>query len=192
MKRHNDIEEHRLIERFKLGDYKAFTLIYDRYAKSLFSYSLQYTKRVEDAEEIVQDVFVRLWRQRERVRQEDTLRSLLFIMAKNMLINAYRIRVNQPSYEDYLNYVDKLTTEDTRNRVDYSDFLKTFHKVLRTLPPTQRKAIMLSRIQQLSIKEIAEHLSLSEQTIKNQLSLGLKRLRTELDKLIWGIILFLN
>lgn len=192
MKRHNDIEEQRLIERFKLGDYKAFTLIYDRYAKSLFSYSLQYTKRVEDAEEIVQDVFVRLWRQRERVRQEDTLRSLLFIMAKNMLINAYRIRVNQPSYEDYLNYVDKLTTEDTRNRVDYSDFLKSFHKVLRTLPPTQRKAIMLSRIQQLSIKEIAEHLSLSEQTIKNQLSLGLKKLRTELDKLIWGIILFLN
>ena len=192
MKRQNDIEEQRLIERFKLGDYKAFTLIYNRYAKSLFSYSLQYTKRVEDAEEIVQDVFVRLWRQRERVRQEDTLRSLLFIMAKNMLINAYRLRVNQPSYEDYLNYVDKLTTDDTRNRVDYSDFLKSFHKVLRTPAPTQRKAIMLSRIQQLSIKEIAEHLSLSEQTIKNQLSLGLKKLRTELDKLIWGIILFLN
>lgn len=186
-----DGEERQLIRRLKQSDYKAFNRIYELYAKPLFAYSMQYTKQIEDAEEIVQDVFVRLWNQRDRVRLEDTLRPLLFIMARHLLINAYRTRVNQPAYEDYLNYADKLSVDDAKNRIEYSDFLKTFRKALSALPRTQQIVIELSRLQQMSVKEIAMRLSLSEQTVKNQLSLGIKRLRESLDKSLWLIILLL-
>ena len=60
------------------------------YARRLLAYCKQYTKSLEDAEEIVQDVFVRLWSNRARIHQEETLRSLLFTMSKNQLVNAYR------------------------------------------------------------------------------------------------------
>ncbi len=176
--------EEELIRRLKRGDYNAFCRIYDLYAKCLYAYSLQYIKQAEDAEEIVQDVFVNLWNRRDTIRQEQTLRALLFIMAKHLLINAYRAQVNQPVYEDYLNYQDRLSVEDTRYRMEYSDFLKKFDSALATLVPTQQKVVRLSRLQQWSNKEIAQHLQLSEQTVKNQLSLGMKKLREVFDKLL--------
>lgn len=185
-----DKKEQKLIRGLKNGDYKAFNEIYELYAKRLYAYCLQYTKQTEDAEEIVQDVFVRLWNQRNRIKQEETLCSLLFIMAKHLLINAYRAKVNHPIYEDYLDYADKLGVEDTRDRVEYRDFLLRFRKILSALPRTQQQVITLSRMRQLSNREIAEYLSLSEQTVKNQLSLGMKKLREEFDKLLWSLILF--
>lgn len=185
-----DKKEQKLIRSLKNGDYKAFNEIYDLYAKRLYAYCLQYTRQAEDAEEMVQDVFVRLWNQRDNIKQEETLCSLLFIMAKHLLINAYRAKVNRPIYEDYLNYADRLSVEDVKERVEYQDFLQRFRKILSALPRTQRQVITLSRMRQLSNKEIAEHLSLSEQTVKNQLSLGMKRLREEFDKLAWSLILF--
>lgn len=84
--------EPQLILSLKNGSYKAFERIYQMYAKRLFAYSLQFTKSQEESEEIVQDVFMRLWTNRAKIRQEDTLRSLLFIMTKHYLINAFRTK----------------------------------------------------------------------------------------------------
>lgn len=187
-------KEQKLIRELKQGSYKAFEQVYQLYAKRLYAYSLQFTKGAEDAEEIVQDVFVKLWQQRESIRQQETLRSLLFIMAKHLLINAYRARVNDPVYEDYTDYIHGLTVEDTHHRAEYNEFVRKIQALLGELPVTQQKVIRLSRFQQLSNREIAEKLALSEQTVKNQLSLGLKILKEKLDKtFLWFLmILFIN
>lgn len=176
--------EQRLISELKKGSRKAFDSIYKMYSKRLYAYCLQYAKSAEDAEEIVQDVFVRLWTNRENIRQEETLRSLLFIMSKNYLINAYRSAVNSPVYEDYVNCMESVCVNDTHRQTEYDEFVGQLKTVLRKLPATQQQVITLSRIDQLSNKEIATELSLSEQTVKNQLSLGLKTLREELKKIL--------
>ncbi len=150
------------------------------YARRLYAYSLQFTKSPEESEEIVQDVFVKLWTNRQAIRQEDTLRSLLFIMTKHQLINAFRARVNQPVYEEYVEYREVMAESDPQLLLEYQDFLKRFKTAMKALPETQQKVITLSKLWQLSNKEIAEKLSLSEQTVKNQLSIGLKMLRQEL------------
>lgn len=183
-----------LIRELKNDSRKAFNAIYAMYAKRLLAYCKQYTKSVEDAEEIVQDVFVRLWNNRGNIRQEETLQSLLFIMSKHSLINAYRSTVNSPVYEDYTNCLSELSTDDTHYRLEYHEFVSQLKAALKELPETQRKVIELSRFHDLSNKEIAEQLSLSEQTIKNQLSLGLKTLREKLQGMslaLW-LLLFVN
>lgn len=172
--------ESQLIVSMKNGSYKAFEQIYQMYVKRLFAYSLQFTKSQEESEEIVQDVFVRLWNNRTKIRQEDSIRSLLFIMAKHSLINAFRAKINQPEYDEYLQYIDKCTVNDTSYRLEYQEFLDKFHVALRALSPTQQKVVTLSKLDQFSNKEIADMLSLSEQTVKNQLSLGLKMLKVKL------------
>jgi RNA polymerase sigma-70 factor (ECF subfamily) len=186
--------EQALIRELKQGSQKAFNDIYKMYVKRLFAYCLQYTKLAEDAEEIVQDVFIRLWTNRENIRQEESLCALLFIMAKHRLINAYRSTANSPVYEDYVNYQEKLAADDAGLQIEYKDFVARLRKAIRQLPLTQQKVIELSRLEGLSNVEIAEKMSLSRQTVKNQLSLGLKSLREMLDKiriLSW-VLLFVN
>lgn len=193
MEKHIDNIEERLISALKLGSGKAFDSIYQMYSKRLYTYCLQFTKSPEESEEIVQDVFVKLWQNRTLIRQNETLRSLLFIMAKHQLINAYRSKVNHPVYEEFIDYKDTLSVEDAHTRLEYNEFKQAFQKAIDSLPDTQRKVISLSRIHQLSNKEIAEKLSLSEQTVKNQISLGLKVLKEKLNKILWIILLlFIN
>ena len=182
-----------LIHALKNGSHKAFDSIYQMYAKRLYYYSLQFTKSREDSEEIVQDVFVKLWTNREKIRQKDTLSSLLFIMAKHHVINAFRAKINHPVYEEYVKYNDEIAVNDTHQQLEYQEFVVRFKKTIETLPATQRKVITLSKIQQLSNREIAEKLSLSEQTVKNQLSIGLKTLKQALGKLYFlYLLLFVN
>lgn len=170
-----------LIRSLKAGSYKAFDRIYQMYAKRLYAYSLQFTKSTEDSEEIIQDVFVKLWTNREKIRQEDTLRSLLFIMTKHHLINAFHSKINEPIYEDFVNYKDVISVNDTsQQHLEYEEFVQRLTKAVKKLPSTQQKIITLSKIQQLSNKAIAEELSLSEQTVKNQMSIALKVLRKKL------------
>ena len=181
--------ESQLINELRKGSYQAFDTIYRMYSKRLYAYSLQFTKSPETSEEIVQEVFIRLWTHRTTIRQDETLRSLLFIMAKHHLINAYRSKLNAPEYEDYVEYIHSLPAEEAHCRLEYKEFLTQFRRIMQTLPATQQRTIYLSRIEGLSHKEIAEKLSLSEQTVKNQLSLGLKALREKMDNLLWLFLL---
>jgi len=167
-----------LIRELKQGSRQAFDQIYVLYSKRLYGYCLKIAKSREDAEEIVQDVFLRLWNMRKEIRQEKTVRSLLFIISKNYLIKSYYNRINSQIFEDYVNYEEKLRNEDhVDSKIEYEEFLKRIRLAMHKLSETQRKVIELSRFRQYSVQEVAEQLSLSEQTVRNQLSLGLKKLR---------------
>lgn len=182
-----------LIVELKKGSKKAFDQIYKLYAKRLFMYCMQYTKCREDAEEIVQDVFVALWKNRETIRLEESLSALLFVISKHRVINAYRSTLNSPVYEDYINYKNDFFVGEY-SRLEYEQYVKTIKMAMKHLPITQQRVIALSRFSGFSNKEIAEHLSLSEQTVKNQLSVGLKTLRQLLSKafLLFVLYCFLN
>lgn len=183
--------EEKLISALKKGSREAFDDIYQIYSKRLYAYSLQFTKSHEESEEIVQEVFIKLWINRAHIKQEETLQPLLFIMAKHLLINAYRAKLNHPVYEEFINYKDELSVDNTHHQVEYDEFFMKFQKLLETLPMTQRKIIQLSRMHNLSNKEIASTLLLSEQTVKNQLSEGLKNLKEKLSKYILLLMLIL-
>ena len=178
------MHEHLLIAGLKKGSKEAFDEIYRLYAGRLLAYCVQYTRCREDAEEIVQDVFVALWNSRRDIRQEETLRSLLFTISKYRVINAYRSTLNSPVYEDYVDYQNDLSVSEDCHPMEYEQYVRIVKDTIRRLPSTQQRVITLSRFSQLSNKEIAERLSLSEQTVKNQLSIGLKALREMLAKVL--------
>lgn len=184
IEKHEQEYEQRLIAELKEGSQKAFDEIYRMYSARLFAYCFQFSKTVEDAEEIVQDVFLQLWLYREDIQQTKTLRALLFIMSKNKLINAYRKKVNSVLYEDYVLYNNDFEVIDSSDRLEYMDFVDMLEKEIKKLPDTQQKVIKLSRFNNLSNKEVAQKLELSEQTVKNQLSVGLKALKKHLNKVI--------
>ena len=186
-------DEATLIRELKKGSKSAFDVIYAMYAKRLYGYCLAVSKSKDDAEEIVQDVFIRLWNMREDIRQEETLRSLLFIISKNYLIKSTYSRIHTLAFEDYVEYESKLRSENGSDaNIEYEDFLNKVRRALDKLPKTQKNVIELSRIEQYSIEEVAEKLSLSEQTVRNQLSLGLRSLRLLIGDIPVMLLLLVN
>jgi RNA polymerase sigma-70 factor (ECF subfamily) len=188
------MNETALIISLKQGSQKAFDSIYQMYSKRLYAYCFQYTKSREETEEIVQDVFLKLWLNKSTIRQEDTLKYFLFTIAKHQLINGYKSRVNSFVFEEYVDYCNQesLSVNDTAQGVEYDEFCQYLNKAMNRLSDTQRKVFDSCKMQQLSNKEAAEKLSLQEQTVKNQLSLALKILREELSKfsalILWLIV----
>lgn len=185
--------ERELVEQLKEGSRKAFDQLYHRYFEQLYAYCLKYTKRIDATEEIVQETFIQLWLNRERIRESDKLRHLLFVMARHRLINAFRRTANSVSYEDYLHYRNILTNERGSDKmIEYDEFLQMIRAAMASLPENQQRIIRLSRIEGMKNGEIAKVLGRSEQTVKNQLSLGLKALREKLEgKIPFPLLLLL-
>ncbi len=186
------LNEKQYIQQLKKGSRSAFDKLYKLYARRLYAYSYQYTKSHQDTEEIVQDIFVKLWLHRETIQQENSIKYLLFTMTKNQLINAYRSRINSPIFEEYINYCNQQqhSIDDTSQKVLYDDFCLLVENAKKHLSDTQCKIFDLNKLHQLSLDEIADELSISKQTVKNQLSLSLKILRKQLNKYMKLLIIF--
>ena len=112
---------------------------------------------------------------------------------RHYLVNAYRATVNAPAFESYTDYLGHLS-ESSSDRVEYDDFRRMFFAAFSRLPETQRRVVRLSRLEGKTNKEIALQLNLKEQTVKNQLSLGVKALRLSLGTLYvsLGFLYFVN
>lgn len=185
----NVFDEPLLISLLKRNSQPAFRQLYDHYAGHLFTFCMQYTHSRETSEELVEDTFVWLWRNRQSIRQDTTLKSILFTRTRHYIINAYRKTVNAPVFEDYIDYLGQFE-DRSFNHLEYDEFQKAVNKAIDSLPETQRKVIRMSRIEMMRIKEIAQTLGLKEQTVKNQLSLATKTLRRTLRQLYVIFIYF--
>ncbi|MBR1927567.1 MAG: RNA polymerase sigma-70 factor [Bacteroidales bacterium] len=173
------LSEPELIALLKQDSEEAFKSLYDMYARRLYAFCMEYTYSREDTEEIVQDAFVWLWKNRSSIRQETTIKNLLFLRVKHFLINAWRARLNEPVFEDYVDYLD-LSSGENADKVEFDEFRSGIESIINQLPHTQAQVVKMSRLDGLKNKEIAEKLRLSEQTVKNALSVGLKFLREKL------------
>lgn len=187
------MDEIELVRQLKADSTKAFDEIYALYARRLYAYCLQYVKSREDAEEIVQDVFTKVWINRHSIVHAESIGAFIFKIAKNQLINKYRQRINSFVFEEYVNYYneEKYSVCDTSHVIEYDDFRKSLDKALKNLTSTQQKVIVSCKLNQLSVKEVAQKLHLQEQTVKNALSAGLKILRETLKTGISLLLLFL-
>ena len=167
-----------LIEQLRIrGSADALAALYDLYAPRLYAFCLHMTKSREDTEEIVQATFIWLWRNRADWPPQKTLSTILFLRTRHLLINLYRANLNSPKYKDYLTCCEMVSDSSASDDLDYQDLLATLDKAMNRLPDTQRKVIKMVKIEGCPTKEVSEKLGLTEQTVRNQLSIGLKQIR---------------
>lgn len=138
------------------------------------------TSNKEDAEEIVHDIFMSLWKSRTIIKSDTNLSTLLFSMAYKRRIDFFRQSMKAPIHEDYTQFQNELTTEES-SKLEYEDFVKIFNLALNRLPIRLRKILELSRIKGLSNDEIAVKLEVSIKTVQNGISEGLRLLREQLE-----------
>ncbi len=174
-----------LIENLMNGDRASFNRIYYTYAGRLYAFSIEFCRDKAEAEDIVQDVFIKLWLNRNRIRNTDSLKSLLFAMARNALIKSWKAKIKFGSFSEAGN----LASEDISEQ-EYTELESLVNGYIERLNPTQREVVRMSRFENKCHQEIADKLGLSVQTVKNALSLGLRNVRLNLGKHIFLIIQF--
>lgn len=185
-------QEKELIIALKQGNEKAFNILYKQYWKQVYNFCRLYLTNTEEAEEVVQDVFVRLWQSRDFLRENDNFKGLLFIISRNLVFNQTRKSFNHDFYTlsllEALENMPEENSYDIEKELEAKDLSAYIDLLIAELPPQRQKIFHLSRKEHKNYKEIADLMHLSEKTVEHQVSEALKFLR----KHITLLVIFLN
>lgn len=184
-------EERLLVLQLKEGNQASFKKLYGTYAPVLYGFSRKYLQSQEDAEEIVQEVFLRIWEKKDNIDENQSFSSYIIQAAKHRIFNGFRKKVNQQAYLDFLIYADSPSKNFTEQEVDYQDVKQKAEQAIESMPPKRQEIFRMSRELGLKNKEIAEKLQISIKTVENQMGQALKYLRDELSDYQMLIFLFL-
>jgi RNA polymerase sigma-70 factor (family 1) len=184
--------EAQLLRELKNGSVEAFEELYGCHWRSLYTFLCQKVTS-EDAQDILQEVFVALWVGRERLVIEKSLTAYLFTTAKYKVFDLVRARLNaQKAMALLLRPGSGEATVAAQDPLQAEEFASSVELAIESLPEKMREVFLLSRRDELPLKSIAQQLNLSEQTVKNQITEALKRLRSKLISSYWLIAFLLN
>lgn len=181
-----------LVKLLKKGDMAAFDAIYNTYCHKLHEFVIRYVKQEEDAEGIVQEVFIKIWEARTKIDVYASFESFLFTIAYNTTISLLRKRVSVSKSSEYLKSLQQIdTTEQVIDEIYFNELNHKVQFLLKQLTPRQKEIYLLSREESLTHKKIAKKLDISENTVKNHLVTTLKYLKSHIHSSLPTSALFL-
>jgi len=180
-----------LIVALKNGNIKAFDRLYEQYSERLFYFAKAILKNIEDAEEVVQEVFIRVWQNRNKIDEYSSFRSYLFTIAYNLIVDCYRNRLKEKKFKEFLEANVKDVDSVTEKDVEFHELNEMLKKAVEQLPPRRKQIYKMNRENGLTYEEIAVHLKISPHTVKNQMSQALKFLKNKVNKeTLVGLLFF--
>jgi RNA polymerase sigma-70 factor (family 1) len=182
------VEEKQVITQVVTGDLKTFEMVFRDYYKPLVRYGSTFLKDSDEAEDVVQQVFVSLWEKRTQLDIHTSIRAVLYKAVQNACLNKIKHLKVRTSYAEDL----KATTvhEDASDPVQANELNERIQLAVETMPEQCGRIFKMSRFEQLRYQEIADQLGLSVKTVENQMGKALKIVREELKDYLPLLILF--
>lgn len=186
------LNELQLVKNLAGGDFNAFDTLFKRYNRNLYHFALSLLKSAEDSEDVVQEVFVRIWENRDKIKKGHSFKSFLFTIAYNIIVDHLRKRMSDVKFREQLekNIQSDLTREG--DTLDYKELDNRFRSLVNKLPPQRKRIFEMHRDQGMTYKEIGRKLNISHNTVRNQFSEALKFLREQMGNDSLLILLFIN
>jgi RNA polymerase sigma-70 factor (ECF subfamily) len=186
---YTDLSDDKLVALLKQGNEQALKEIFTRYNKLLYSYAYKKLEDQEEAKDLVQDLFIRLWSNRESFLLKTSLPSYLFRAVRNRALDIFAHKKIKSDYiASFQAFID-LPQSTTDYLVREKDISALIDREIQSLPPKMREIFILSRKENYSHKEIAKKIGISEETVTKQIKRALKILRLRLKLVL--IIAFL-
>ena len=157
-----------LIKKLSKGDIKAFDALFEYYSPRLFGFGMKYLKSEQDAEGLVQEVFIKIWNKRECIDLNKSFHSYLFTIAFNQIKKQFEKRQVISCMVDVL--APEIADDSTEKSLLYRSILNQVVDLLNELPEKKRRIFEMSRFEGLASKEIARKIGLAPKTIDNQIS----------------------
>lgn len=166
-----------------------FNCLYKEYRNRIFGYVLTIIHSSYEAEEITQEIFIKLWSFREKIDQIENIDRYIFSMARNKTLNYIRKAAYDAYILNQLQSAMKAACNNVEDRLEEKDCEETLEEAIALLSPQRRLVFRLSKQQGYKLEEIASELNLSRNTVKNHLAFALRYIKTYLTK--HGITLLL-
>ena len=176
--------ENLLVREIKEGNHESFRQIYYKYCEKVYLFAVRYISNYREAEEIVQEVFSRIWEHRKNLDENRSFNGYLLTITKNIIFNEHRKKLNFDIYAQHIiNYIQG-NTNQTENQIIYENVKSLVDDEVEKFPPKRRQIYNLSRHEGLSYMEIAKKLNISEKTVEAHLRLALGRLKKVVSSII--------
>ena len=159
---------------------KAFDAIYLRYWKVLYAVAYHQLGTKEEAEDIVHSVFERIWNNRMSLKI-NCLKAYLVVSVRHLSINYIKSQITYRKFQEYLIFQEIHKNYATEDIVNYTELQRVVDEVLKKLPEKTVEVFRMSRFENKSVREIAEHLSLSEKAVEYHITKSLKFIKEHLD-----------
>lgn len=180
--------ENIIVKKLKSGDTEAFNELFARYSGRLYGFGLKYLKVDADTEELVQNIFYKIWKNRERLDPDRSFKSYIFTIAFNEICDSFQRKAVLAEFEIEGFHIP---TDITQEDVAYNSALDTIKGLLEKLPERQREIFELSRFENLSSKEISDRLGITSKTVDNQVSEVIRFLRSRIGNNLGCLLLLL-
>lgn len=171
-----------LIQRLKQSDSAAFKSVFDLFYPSTFRF-LQFKLNDDDlAKDIIQDVFIKIWENRSQLEAERSFKSYLYKIANNRALKHFRHEKVVRKYEQAQKAQPQPHADSPETLLEHQELAERLQKAIRQLPEKPRTVYLMSRVEKLSYKEIAERLNISVKTVETHIGNSLKALRSVVVK----------
>lgn len=175
--------ESELVCRLQNGNEAAFEKLYAKYAGKIYNISRKMGVSHEDAEGVVQEVFLRIWRNRSNLDSSLSFNAYIIAIVRSIVIKQARKHARFIAFQQYaINYLPGDTNE-TEDYVIFTDLDERSTKAIDQLPAKQKQVFMMKNFEHLTVDEIAEKLDISKRTVENQIYRATKILRESLIEL---------
>ena len=177
------------IEKLKKGDYDAYTLLMNDYYNNLCGYANLFTKDPSKSEDIVQNVFVKLWVYRKKIDSNIPIKRYLHKSVYNEFIDQYRKNKSVISLEE--KHLKAINTVIDNNSFDIEKLMIRVNDEIEKLPEKCKRVFILNKKEGLTHDEIAEYLQISKKTVEGHITRAFKILNQKLGKKIKSILIIL-
>ena len=187
---HDNEAKFTLKDSFSIKTQKDFEQIFHKLYGELCSYANMFLNDLEAGEEIVQELFVKLWENRENVSITSSVRSYLLRSVRNSCLNFIKHQKVEENYKQYNEELRNNSSISVDEELEGSELEIKIREAIDQLPPERKKIFIMSRFEGLKYREIAEKSGISIKTVENQMGKAIKYLRKELADYTTLIILF--
>lgn len=192
-----DPREQELLRQLIRGDIAGYEVLFHKYYATFFAFIKGMTKETAVAEDIAQNIFMKVWLNREKLDETKSIRNYLFVLAKHEIYNYYRTKsrtftsLKEAIVQAENTGGDFTSRNEIEEKLDLAETAEKVESIVEKMPPQRQQIFRMSRFEHMPSKEIARQLNLSVRTVDKHLELALREMRKYLD-IIPAIILFLD
>jgi len=182
---YNKLSDAELSAFLKVGDHAAFTEIFNRYSALLYQHIFNKVRNAEEAQDLVQEIFSKIWaRHAELELKTLNLIGYLYMVARNAVFDLLRHKIHVDAYAESFTKFKAQEVAETDFLIREKQFMAIIEEEIAALPSRMREIFELRRVDNLSNKEIAEKLELSEHTVKDQMKKAIRILKPKIGLIL--------